>query len=155
MSSLRILLVLLIYPCSSSTFALRSSLQCKPLPGDLHWPSNSKWQTLNSSVSGRLIKPVPLGAVCHPSWAQFDNTTCQDVAKKWSSTSFHYKDPESVDYNDETCLPDPSTPCSNDGYPSFVVEAASVKDVQEAVSFAKSTGVRLIIKATGHDFPGR
>lgn len=150
-----LLLVLSFYLSLCQVSAAPSTIRCKPRPGDLHWPSHSEWQALNSSVSGRLIKPVPPGAVCHPSWPQFDNATCEVVAKQWSSTSFHYKDPETADYNDETCLPDSGAPCSDEGYPSYVVEAANVEDVQKAVKFAKNTGVRLVIKGTGHDFPGR
>lgn len=150
------LLVLSLFLSWSQVLAIPPTFQCKPLPGDLHWPSHSEWQALNSSVSGRLIKPVPPGAVCHPSWPQFDNATCELVAtQQWASSSFHYKDPETSDYNDETCLPDPSKPCSDAGYPSYVVVAANAEDVQKAVKFAKNTGVRLIVKGTGHDFPGR
>lgn len=148
-------LLLLLFMFSYSSLALPSAVQCKPLPGDAHWPSESAWQALKASVSGRLIKPIPVGAACHKDWPQFENSTCELVAKKWTQTSFHFKDPESVDYNDETCLPSPSTPCSSAGYPSYVVEATNAQDVQEAVNFAKRTGVRLIVKGTGHDFPGR
>lgn len=149
------LLPLLLSLFPSSSLALPPARTCKPLPGDPQWPTETTWQALNSSVSGQLFKPVPPGAACHPSWPEYDNATCELVAKSWLDTSFHYKDLESVDYNDETCLPDPRAPCSADGYPSYVVEATNVEDVQEAVKFAKKTGVRLIVKGTGHDFPGR
>lgn len=155
MSSSLLSLVSLLYLFSSQAFAVPSVFQCKSLPGDPHWPSSTEWQALNSSVSGRLIESVPRGAVCHPSWPQFNNATCQQLSEQWSSTSFHYNDLESVDYNDETCLPDADAPCSDAGYPAFVVETRSVRDVQEAVRFARSTGVRVVIKGTGHDFPGR
>lgn len=128
---------------------------CKPQPGDSHWPSQSAWQSLNASVSGRLYEPVPPGSVCHPSWPQFDNATCKEVTQRWVNTEFHALDPVAVDYNDETCLPSPLAPCSSAGYPSYVIEAESAKDVQHGVVFAHETGVRLVVKGTGHDFPGR
>jgi hypothetical protein len=41
------------------------STTCKCYPGDACWPSDADWAALNSSVSGRLISTVPLGAPCH------------------------------------------------------------------------------------------
>lgn len=39
--------------------------------------------------------------------------------------------------------------------PDYMVQAKSVKDVQNAVNFARDNNVRLTIIATGHDFHGR
>ena len=142
---------LFLRPC----IALPSAKHCKPLPGDADWPSGSAWQALNSSVSGRLFKPIPLAAVCHPSWSEYNNASCSTVSEAWTSTYFHGLDPVSVDYNDDTCLPNANAPCSSKGYPSYAIEAANVNDIQEGVKFAKRTGVRLVVKATGHDFLGR
>ena len=36
-----------------------------------------------------------------------------------------------------------------------MVEASNAYDVQQAVLFAAETGVRLIVKGTGHDYGGR
>ncbi|KAK4495007.1 hypothetical protein PRZ48_013334 [Zasmidium cellare] len=58
-------------------------------------------------------------------------------------------------YNDETCLPTAKTPCSTAGYPAYVIEAETATDVQAGVRFARDTGVRLIVKGTGHDVSGR
>jgi len=74
---------------------------------------------------------------------------------QWANSSFKADNPFLADYNDDTCLPDPRAPCSAAGYPVYVVNATSVADVQAGVRFAKKTGVRLIVKGTGHDFPGR
>ena len=128
---------------------------CKPQPGDPHWPSQTAWHALNASVDGRLIDPTPPGAVCHPSWPQYDKGNCAQVAKSWLNSQFHALNLFSADYNDETCLPSADAPCSSAGYPSYVIESVNPKDVQEGVWFAQKTGVRLIVKATGHDFPGR
>lgn len=135
--------------------AVLTDQYCKPQAGDRHWPAQSAWQSLNASVSGGLYVPVPPGAVCHPAWPQYDNATCKDVTQNWAKTGFHALDPISVDYNDETCLPSPEAPCSLAGYPSYVIEAENARDVQHAVKFAHETGVRLVVKGTGHDFPGR
>jgi hypothetical protein len=138
------------------SYAAPTEQYCKPQPSDHQWPSQSAWQALNSSVSGRLYIPVPPGAVCHPSWPQYDNASCTNLVKnEWPSTGFHALDLVSVDYNDETCIPSAEAPCSSAGYPTYVLEAESEEDVQHGVAFAQKTGVRLVVKGTGHDFPGR
>ena len=129
--------------------------QCKVTPDSPDWPSDEQWQALNNSVSGHLIQPVPPGAVCHPDFPQYNNASCGALYGKWTDPSFHYSTPATVDYNDDACLPSADTPCSAAGYPAYVVDAASASDVQAAVQYAAKTGVRLIVKATGHDFVGR
>jgi hypothetical protein len=59
-----------------------------------------------------------------------------------------------IDYNDITCLPNVTAPCSDAGYPRYVIEAESAKDVEHGVAFAQKTGVRLVVKGSGHDYPG-
>ena len=129
---------------------------CKPWPSSSNWPSLSDWHALNASVSGRLTLPTLAGAVCHPNLAQFNNGTCIAVTTEWTNSSYHAAlNPNSVDYNDETCLPYSTAPCSAAGYPAYVVEAVNREDVQNAVNFARKTGIRLVVKGTGHDWPGR
>ena len=146
-------LLVLVVLATQTLFA--SASQCKPLPGDAGWPSLSAWQSLNSSVSGRLAATVPPGAVCHSNQPTYNAAACATVSSQWTNTTFHASNPFSADYNDLTCRPDASAPCSAAGYPAYVIEAASTADVQAGVQFAKSTGVRLSIKGTGHDYPGR
>ncbi|KIW30416.1 uncharacterized protein PV07_06160 [Cladophialophora immunda] len=128
---------------------------CKPIPGSTDWPSPSTWQALNTSVSGRLIAPVPPGLVCQTNSSVHSATACTQLLNEWGNSSFHADDPFTVDYNDESCLPYPRAPCSPEPLPAYVVNATGAADVQAAVSFASKTGVRLIVKATGHDFLGR
>lgn len=40
-------------------------------------------------------------------------------------------------FANDTCLPDASSPCSSAGYPAYVVNATSAKDVKAAVDFGK------------------
>jgi hypothetical protein len=128
---------------------------CKPKYGALDWPSAAAWQQLNDSVSGRLVAPTPPGAVCHLSMAEYNNASCDVVKSQWTNTSFHASTFISVDYNDDACLPHNMYPCNVDSYPRFALPAKNAQDVQQAVSFARETGVRLIVKGTGHDVPGR
>lgn len=57
-----------------------------------------------------------------------------------------------------TCLP-PSDfdtkGCTSGGYPVYVVNATTVAHVQATVNFARNTGIRLVIKNTGHDLSGK
>jgi FAD/FMN-containing dehydrogenase len=87
--------------------------------------------------------------------AEYNNVSCSFVTKQWTNTSFHALNLVSADYNDVACLPRTDAPCSLESYPRFVVSAESVSDVQKAVSFAREKHVRLIVKGTGHDAPGR
>ena len=57
------------------------SSQCKTFPGDKTWPSKSVWDNFNSTVGGRLVATVPLGAPCHG--ANFDNATCESLKSQW------------------------------------------------------------------------
>ena len=128
---------------------------CKPIPGSTDWPSPSDWQALNTSISGRLIAPVPPGQVCQTNSSVHSTAACTQLLAQWSNSSFHADDPFTTDYNDDSCLPDPRAPCSTALIPAYVVNATDTADVQAAVSFAHRTGVRLIIKGTGHDYLGR
>lgn len=56
-----------------------------------------------------------------------------------------------------TCPPtaNPADSCTLGGYPSYVVNASSVSEIQMAVNFARNQGLRLVVKNTGHDFLGK
>lgn len=148
-----------------TTVALTSLLQsavhsapqpyCKPIVGSSGWPSVSEWQALNTSVSGRLLAPDPPGLVCQSNSSVHSNEACASLAQQWTNSSFHASEPFTTDYNDDSCLPDPQAPCSTAPLPAYAVNASNVGDVQEACRFANRTGVRLIVKGTGHDYPGR
>ncbi|KIX08730.1 uncharacterized protein Z518_03387 [Rhinocladiella mackenziei CBS 650.93] len=128
---------------------------CKPIPGSSDWPSQAEWQALNTSISGRLIKPVPPGQVCQANSSSYSVVACETVISQWSNSSWHAQDPFTADYNDDACLPNAQAPCTAALYPAYVINATNVTHVQAGVKFAKRTGVRLIVKGTGHDIPGR
>ena len=153
---LRLSLLLFTFSALAFDLVASSAQYCKPVPGGSRWPSIADWNTLNETVGGRLLAPTPPGAVCQPSSPLFNNESCAElVSTQWPSSDWHAKNPVTADYNDDTCLPSPLAPCSGNGYPEYVVNATRGSDVQAAVRFAKRTGVRLIVKGTGHDFPGR
>jgi hypothetical protein len=130
--------------------------ECKSYPGDDSWPNLTVWQSLNETISGRLIKPSAVGAVCYPSNPSFNNDTCTSLLAVWTNTSFIALNPFLPDYNDESCPPDaPGYNCSTKGYPAYVINATNAADVQAGVNFARERNIRLVIKGTGHDYPGR
>jgi FAD/FMN-containing dehydrogenase len=62
-------------------------------------------------------------------------------------------------YQGMTCQPpslfDKTGTCEQGGYPLYVVNVSSVAQIKLAVNFARNTGIRLVIKNTGHDFAGK
>ncbi|KUI67216.1 putative FAD-linked oxidoreductase YvdP [Cytospora mali] len=137
---------------------LSTSTDCKNWLGSPFWPSNIEWGSLNSSVSGRLIQPVPPGSVCHPSLSSYNEQACTSVQESWNESDFHANDPISVDFNNwtnDTCLPSPLLSCSGAGYPAYVVNTSSPLHVKAAVDFAREHEIRLVVKASGHDYLGR
>lgn len=140
-----------------TTFA-NSHSQCKSTPGSHNWPSSHAWSRLNISLSGRLLQPPPPGAVCHPNQPTYDPSLCPVIAANWTTSSWQADNPISTicnNFNNDTCLPDPNTPCSGEGYPVYVVNATCAEDVKKGVDFARRHHIRLIVKGTGHDYLGR
>lgn len=63
-------------------------------------------------------------------------------------------------YQGDTCSPSvgaasPDAVCKVGGSLGYVVQAATVGQVQLVVNFARNAGVRLVVRNTGHDFLGR
>ena len=53
---------------------------CRTVPGDPSFPSGEEWNSLNLSVSGRLVKAVPSAQFCNM------HGGCTDA--EWASASF-------------------------------------------------------------------
>lgn len=76
-------------PSSSSLFPRDDDLSrpgksCRYLPGDSAWPSQEKWQALNRTLGGKLIRGVPMADVCYQ--AALDATACSNLQAVWSIT---------------------------------------------------------------------
>ncbi|KAE9566590.1 FAD-linked oxidoreductase [Colletotrichum fructicola] len=133
---------------------------CKVYPGDDAWPSDEAWASLNARVDNRLLKPRPQAAACYPG-SEYDAAACATMSANWNNSYTHLDDPIemfSPVYSGLTCLPPniyDSGNCSMGGYPWYVINATSPKHIQEGVRFAKETGIRLVVKNTGHDFSGK
>lgn len=145
-------------------YTLAGTNNCKVFPGDLEWPSDDDWEALDSATDGPLLKPLPQAHICYSNGTgiSVDNATCQAMTSSWTDPFFHTEDPIemlSPLYGGMTCQP-PSiftetNTCTQGGYPVYVVNATNVADIQAAVNFARNTGIRLVIKNTGHDFAGK
>ncbi|EAQ88599.1 hypothetical protein CHGG_05218 [Chaetomium globosum CBS 148.51] len=133
---------------------------CKTYPGDWKYPSRLTWGVFNLLTGGALIETVPIGAVCYPNSGVYDAAKCADILENWTQSDTHARDPTSVMsplYTGETCMPQngATSQCTLGGFPSYAVKAESVYQIQLAVNFARTLGLRLVVKNTGHDFLGK
>lgn len=132
--------------------------QCKAVPGTSSWPSLTKWNALNQSIEGRLLRPSPPGAVCHSSRPEYNAAACTIVTNGWAVIDFQPTLPNGNawnNWNNDSCLPDPTAPCSGEGYPVYVINARSSQDVKHGIDFARDNNIRLVVKGTGVDYVGR
>jgi hypothetical protein len=62
-----------------------------------------------------------------------------------------------INWDNDSCLPFPAfgAPCDSLGFPEYVINASTAAHVQAGINFAREKNVRLVLKATGHDFRGR
>jgi hypothetical protein len=131
---------------------------CKTTPESPDWPTSSTWSAFNQSIGGRLIQPRAPAAACHPDQPEYNVGSCAQIVNSWNSSQWHSDNPVSDDWqnwNNYSCLPDPSLPCSVEGYPTYVVNASTAEHIQMAVTFASDHNLRLNVKSTGHDYLGR
>ncbi|KAG8169471.1 hypothetical protein KVR01_000216 [Diaporthe batatas] len=138
--------------------------QCKTAPGDFLWPGRTIWELFNLLTGGAIIQNVPLASVCYTSWGNYDARECARVTEQWADVDLHIKSPSDVMFpmwEGMTCLPpeieanEPTGDCTLGGYPSYVVNATTVAQIQLAVNLARNLDLRLVVKNTGHDFNGR
>ena len=146
----------------SNTTVPKNGISCKVYPGDAAWPSDEAWSQLNELTGNRLLsRPTPLAAVCYPAHPDYDPEQCATYSATWTQSYTHMHDPiemMSPVAQGMTCTPPvifDSHNCTRGGFPAYVVNATEPKHVQLAVNFARNSGVRLVVKNTGHDFLGK
>ncbi|KAF4923471.1 FAD-linked oxidoreductase hmp9 [Colletotrichum viniferum] len=49
---------------------------CNCTPSDTCWPSLSEWESFNQTISGKLIRTVPLASVCYKSEPNYNEDSC-------------------------------------------------------------------------------
>ncbi|KAK1963111.1 FAD-binding domain-containing protein [Colletotrichum sublineola] len=120
------------------------AVQCKVYSTDAAWPSDEAWKSLNERVDNRLLKLRPQTAVCY-NGPEYDAAACANLSANWTNSYIHLEDPIemlSPVYQGLTCVPPniyDSGNCTMGGFPCL----------------PKETGVRLVVKNTGHDFSGK
>ncbi|KAH7394284.1 hypothetical protein BKA66DRAFT_509596 [Pyrenochaeta sp. MPI-SDFR-AT-0127] len=134
---------------------------CRCAPTDKCWPSNQDWAALNQTVDGRLIKTVPLGAVCHD--PMYNESECKKIRDTWDSLDIHLNSPTSVMsphfafMTNNSC--DPFTakevPCGFGAYARYAINATQDQHIVAGLRFARNRNIRVTIKNTGHDYLGR
>ncbi|KAB8209196.1 hypothetical protein BDV34DRAFT_232818 [Aspergillus parasiticus] len=149
----------ILFGFGDPTRAVNRSSHCKVFLGDSAWPRPRIWDLLDQVTGGAVIKSVPRTSSCYHGLT-YDPTDCKGLTSQWTNSYFHNNDPIemlSPVYQGLTCQPtaDPNATCVFGGYPAYAVNASSVAHIQLAINFARQTGVRLVIKNTGHDFSGK
>ncbi|KAF2200496.1 FAD binding domain-containing protein [Delitschia confertaspora ATCC 74209] len=138
----------------------KSTSRCKVFPGDAAWPREEVWDILNVLTGKRLLKPKPQARVCY-NGPDYDAAKCAQLTANWTRSYTHFIDPiemMSPFAQGLTCTPPnifDSHNCTQGGFPVYVINATSPKHVQLGVNFARNTGVRLVVRNTGHDFLGK
>ncbi|KAI9566290.1 FAD-binding domain-containing protein [Boletus coccyginus] len=136
------------------------------------------WQTLNSTVGGRLKASAPFARPCF-TLASIDVSSlnpieCMNITESYldhftrSGTFGAYMNTqwETCQQRSTQCLLDDTRPnntaaynppwsCAQGSIPNYYVDVAKVSDVQTAVVFAKNNSISLVIKNSGHDYIGR
>ena len=134
---------------TSTEGLLKSNTACKVFPGDSKWPMTEEWARLNETLSGALLRPEPLAAACYPDHPLFNATKCNFLLTTRERTFID--DALSLANGwpqGNTCLltRNPTGNCTHGGYPEYVVNATTVRQIQIAVNFARNRNIRLIIK---------
>ncbi|KAH9886538.1 FAD binding domain-containing protein [Xylariomycetidae sp. FL2044] len=146
----------------TATSPIYTGPECKASPDSPLWPPESEWALLGASLGAdALLKPVPPAAACYPGPDQ-DAARCAFLVQDTSSNRFYIDDPLTVltewpegDTCYATLTPPANVTCTQGGFPVYVVNVSSVRQVQMAVNFARNRDLRLVVKNTGHDFVGR
>ncbi|PVH96910.1 putative isoamyl alcohol oxidase [Periconia macrospinosa] len=140
------------------TASASADSSCRCFPGDACWPAKAKWDVLNSTVGGALIKTTPLASVCRG--LTFSEAACSDLKVAWPNPDPHYELPASPWaplFQDRACTPfsGPDANCTMDKYVAYSVAATTLSDVISTVNFARDNNIRLVIKSSGHDLLGK
>ncbi|KAL1795593.1 hypothetical protein ACET3X_005817 [Alternaria dauci] len=142
-----------------SASATAASGSCKIIPQDATWPNEDAWASFNDTLGGALLKPKPLASVCYAGEG-YNASKCDQLKSSWAGMNLHSDDPVSIMSqwaSGNTCTPtsQPNSTCTQGGWPEYVVNATTVRQIQLAVNFARNQNIRLVIKNSGHDFNGK
>ncbi|KAG6374632.1 hypothetical protein JVT61DRAFT_3996 [Boletus reticuloceps] len=137
--------------------------------GSPSWPSASSWETLNSTLGGRLQALRPWAAVCYTEDPLYDPDKCKTVLSNYTNehtresiaSALLWTNWESCGY-DNGCELNYSDPqpvsgkhCHQGTTPPYGIAITSAEDASNVVEWAAAHNVKLTIKNTGHDYIGR
>ncbi len=149
---------------NKSAIGTTTTSACRAFPGTADWPLDAEWAQFNSSIDGALLKPLPPAVVCYPG-PSYSLAKCISLlfggfgggggggggSSSNSDGRFYIDDPLTVLTSwpqGDTCAPSlqPRGNCTQGGFPVYVVNVTTVKQIQGAVNFARNRNIRLVIK---------
>lgn len=137
------------------------------------------WDSLNSTVSGRLQQAIPIEKACFTSYNGHPNTVdkaaCDAIRANYTSNDLRIDNAAAyMQLSNQICVSDPADQCVMDAtslpatmpssnstcrqgnIPAFFLEVESAKDVIAAFNFVKQNkGIEISVKNSGHDFMTR
>ncbi|KAF8433267.1 hypothetical protein L210DRAFT_3763652 [Boletus edulis BED1] len=131
--------------------------------GSPSWPSASSWETLNSTLGGRLQTLRPWAAVCYIEDPLYDRDKCKTVLSNYTNehtresiaSALLWTNWESCGY-DTGCALNYSDPqpvsgkhCHQGTTPPYGIAITSAEDASNVVKWAAAHNVKLTIKNTG------
>ena len=117
--------------------------RCRCLPGDPCW-ERIDWAALNASVGGRLEKSTDVMAPC---LSDLQGEACSHALEGSDDEFWLSSLPNGFQHTGIFGMWNLS-----DHLSTYAVRAETEADFQETVSFAAANNLRLVIKATGHDW---
>ncbi|KAK5994310.1 VAO-type flavoprotein oxidase [Cladobotryum mycophilum] len=155
------IIIPVLYSWSSAWVAASSyagTASCRNIPGDAGWPVKNAWDSLNTTVAGRLIATSPAAHVCHD--PTFSDAACKSVSQEWDLQPFMTSQPGeilSTWFQNQSCNPftPRASPCQLGNYASYIINVSSIADITAGLQFSQQNNIRLVIKNSGHDFYGK
>ena len=140
--------------------------RCKNVPGDIGWPTMVQWSILNVTLSGRLIKTIPIGSPCYEKTINvatseddlptYDEATCSHIREDWNTPTLHYESPSSVMqtyFANNSCNPiNVQGDCGIGSYVQYAINVTSDEDALAGIEFAQTHNIRLLVRNTGHEY---
>ncbi len=113
-------------------------------PKDALWPSHEKWEQLNKTVNGNLIKIKSPLAACKTSAG---NSACEELFRNLKNPYYIGDNPALTQTSGwaDAWRSEPSV---------YAVAAKNTADIVAAVNFARTNNLRLVVKGGGHSYQG-